>query len=151
MPMTPDEIKALAEALGPMLMAAMKPAAEEPTGEIAPAVDVAEMEKVKADRDAQRARADAAEARLLKADAAEIAADLTRLRVTCDGFDAAAPTAESVAKARAMRDAAALAHIRADRIDDGPQGQRPDARPSRDQKPNEPLIPAGRYGRGKES
>ncbi len=149
--MTPDEIKALAEALVPMLMAAMKPASEEPTGEIAPAADMAEMEKVKADRDAQRARADAAEARLLKTDAAEIAADLARLRVTCDGFDAAAPTAESVAKARAMRDAAALAHIRADRIDDGPQGQRPDARPTaRDQKLNEPLIPASRYGRGKE-
>lgn len=87
-----------------------------------------ELMKLKTDAAAQKLRADAAEARLLVIEAAEVAADLRRAKVTCDGFDPAAPTTESMAKARAARDAAALALLRTDAIDDGPQGSRPPPR-----------------------
>ena len=93
-----------------------------------PAVKPEELMAMKADAAAQKLRADAAEARLLVIEAGEVAADLKRAKVTCDGFDPAAPTTESMAKARAYRDAAALALLRTDAIDDGPQGSRPSPR-----------------------
>lgn len=110
-PYTSKEAKMLVKAwLGDEVAPDPKP--EEP---VMDAGKPEEMAALKTDAAAQRARADAAEARLLKLDAAELAADLKRAGITCDGFDAAAPTAESVAKARAARDAAALAMLRTDR------------------------------------
>lgn len=105
--------------------------AEEPSAEIEPVMDgmkPEELAAIKADAAAQKLRADAAERRLLVIDAAEVAADLKLLNVTCDGFDANAPTVESVAKARTARDAAALARIRTDAIGTDPQGNRPSPR-----------------------
>jgi hypothetical protein len=95
------------------------PAVEEASAEIEPVMDACgpDLEMVKADAAAQKLRADAAEARLLVIDAREIAADLKRANVTCDGFDADKPTIESVGKARAARDAAALAALRTDRAE----------------------------------
>jgi hypothetical protein len=102
----------------------------------------------KADMDAMKMRADAAEAGLktlraakLRTDAAEVAADIKRAGIVVDGFDPANPTAESVGKARAAVVDAALTRLRTDSIDpSAPQGGRPDPRPSKGDKPNsEPL------------
>lgn len=107
----------------------------------------------KSEADAQKMRADAAEAELktlraakLRTDAAEIAADIRRAGIAVDGFDPANPTAESVTKAREAVVAAALSRLRTDSIDpSAPQGGRPDPRPSKgDSKPT--TVHASRFG-----
>lgn len=139
MPMTPEEIAAVADAvgkaIGPMLdalradMSAMykKPdAVEIEVGEEESApVDMAMLDAAKADAAAQKARADAAEAKVAafelaqrRADAAPIAAALAARGLKVDGFDAANPTAAGIAAANAALVAALLP--RADATGRGP-------------------------------
>lgn len=139
-----DDDAAKAMLAGKVAKMGGKPA-EEPSAEIEPVMDAAkpeEMAALKADVAAQKMRADAAEARLLVIEAAEVASDLKLLNITCDGFDATKPTADSVGKARAARDAAALARIRTDAVGTEPQGNRPAPRVTKtDAAPNKPYTP----------
>lgn len=124
---------------------APEPKPEEP---VMDAVKPEEMAAIKADAAAQKLRADAAEARLLKIEAAEVAADLGRLDLKCDGFDAVAPTLESVAKASVLVTSTLRARLRTDAADySGPHGERPATRVQKgDNTTVKPVVSASRFG-----
>ena len=114
MPMTPDEIKALAVALAAELATAIKPVEAETEIELSPdacgSAVKARMDEMQTKFDAVSSELAAMkaekEAAAMKADAQTRADALGNLGLTVEGFDAANPTREGIAKA----DAAILAH-----------------------------------------